>query len=133
MQSETDAQRLQDLGMHPDRIRTAGNLKFDAGAVLTTGEKTSEIRERFGLGGDVPLILAASTHAPEEKIILDSFKRLSELQPVRLMLAPRRPERFQEVASLIQAPGMTLGRKKKTPKAAERGASVNPPDKVGAN
>src|SRR5687768_18162585 len=49
MQSETDAQRLQDLGMHPDRIRTAGNLKFDAGAVLTTGEKTSEIRERFGL------------------------------------------------------------------------------------
>src|SRR5688572_11397624 len=131
MQSETDAQRLQDLGMHPDRIRTAGNLKFDAGAVLTTGEKTSEIRERFGLGGDVPLILAASTHAPEEKIILDSFKRLSEWQPVRLMLAPRRPERFQEVASLIQGSGMSWARRTNTPNAADADASVILLDTIG--
>ena len=131
MQSDADAQRLQDLGMPADRIRTAGNLKFDVGAVPATGEKTAEIRERFGLRGDVPLILAASTHAPEEKIILDSFNQLSASQPVRLMLAPRHPERFQEVASLIQAAGMSWARRTNPAEAGDADASVILLDTIG--
>src|SRR5215211_3758157 len=71
MQSETDAQRLQALGMSQEKLFTAGNLKFDAeiGSELT--DKTSELTERFGLQSKGPLILAASTHAPEEEIILE--------------------------------------------------------------
>ena len=62
MQSETDAQRLQALGMPGAKLFTAGNLKFDAEAGSDLGETTNEIAERFGLVSDVPLVLAASTH-----------------------------------------------------------------------
>ena len=128
MQSETDAERLQALGMAADRIRTAGNLKFDAGAVASTGEKTAEIRERFGLQSDVPLILAASTHAPEEKIILESFKQISA---ARLMIAPRHPERFAEVASLIQSSGLSWARRTGVPAASDTQANVILLDTIG--
>jgi 3-deoxy-D-manno-octulosonic-acid transferase len=131
MQSETDARRLQDLGMRTDRIRTAGNLKFDAQVAPSAGEKTAEIGERFGLHAGAPLILAASTHAPEEKIILDSFNQLSASQPVRLMLAPRHPERFREVASLIQSSGMNWARRTNAPSAADTDASVILLDTIG--
>jgi 3-deoxy-D-manno-octulosonic-acid transferase len=135
MQSETDAQRLQDLGMQADRVRTAGNLKFDAGAVPSNGEKTADLAERFALVGDgharTPLILAASTHAPEEKIILESFKQVLASQPVRLMLAPRHPERFAEVASLIQSSGLSWARRTEAANPADADASVILLDTIG--
>jgi 3-deoxy-D-manno-octulosonic-acid transferase len=131
MQSETDAQRLQDLGMRSDQIRTAGNLKFDAGAFPSAGKKTAGIRERFGLIAGEPLILAASTHAPEEKIILESFKQVRASQPVRLMLAPRHPERFAEVASLIQSTGLSWARRTNAPDAGDASTAVILLDTIG--
>jgi 3-deoxy-D-manno-octulosonic-acid transferase len=129
MQSEIDAARLRQLGMPPDRIHTAGNLKFDAGAAASSAEKTAQIRERFALNSDVPLILAASTHAPEEKIILESFKQLDGR--ARLMLAPRHPERFQEVASLIRDSGMTWARRTSAADSSDARASVILLDTIG--
>ena len=131
MQSEKDAQRLQDLGMRATRIRTAGNLKFDAGARPSASEKTAEIRERFGLRAGGPLILAASTHAPEEKIIIESFKQVRASRPVRLMLAPRHPERFAEVASLIQSTGLSWARRTYAPDAGDADAAVILLDTIG--
>ena len=128
MQSEPDAERLQALGMPADRIRTAGNLKFDAGAAASAAEKTGEIRERFGLHAGAPLILAASTHAPEEKIILDSFKQISG---ARLMIAPRHPERFAEVASTIQSSGLSWARRTDARAAADTQANVILLDSIG--
>ena len=129
MQSEVDAGRLRDLGMPSDRIHTAGNLKFEAGAVAPATEKTQEIRERFALSSGVPLILAASTHAPEERVLLESFKHLSA--NARLMLAPRHPERFQEVASLIRDSGMSWARRTNAPDAADASANVILLDTIG--
>src|SRR5690242_2347885 len=63
MQSDTDAGRLRVLGMAEDKLYTAGNLKFDA-EFARESTKTAEICERFGLQSGLPLILAASTHAP---------------------------------------------------------------------
>lgn len=131
MQSEADAQRLQELGMDPDRLRTAGNLKFDAGVVASAVGKTAEIRERFGLHAGAPLILAASTHAPEEKIVIESFKRVSESRPVRLMLAPRHPERFQEVASLLESSGFSWARRTNAPHPSDADARVILLDTIG--
>lgn len=129
MQSDVDAGRLRDLGMPVSRLHTAGNLKFDAKDISVATEKTAEIRERFGLRDDVPVVLAASTHAPEEKIILDSFKQLD--QSVRLMLAPRHPERFQEVASLIRESGLSWARRTEAPNAADANARVILLDTIG--
>src|SRR5256885_6687847 len=86
MQSEADAERLQVLGMPRGRLFTAGNLKFDAEIASELANTTNEVKERFGLQANVPLILAASTHAPEEEIIIESFKQLTAKQPARLLL-----------------------------------------------
>lgn len=131
MQSEADAERLQALGMPSDKLFTAGNLKFDADGGSDLGETTIEIAERFGLQSDVPLILAASTHAPEEEIILESFKQLRTKQPARLMIAPRHPERFNEVASLIQNSRLSWTRRMNIPEAGDRDADVILLDTIG--
>jgi len=131
MQSETDAQRLQALGMPGEKIFTAGNLKFDAQPASDLAHTTDEIRDRFGLQTEVPLILAASTHAPEEEIILDSFKQITANQPARLMLAPRHPERFNEVASLIQNSGLSWARRMNLPQPTDPNATVILLDTIG--
>ena len=131
MQSETDAQRLKTLGMPDEKLFTAGNLKFDAEPGSDLAETTNEIRARFGLQSEVPLILAASTHAPEEEIILESFKQIRTKQPARLMIAPRHPERFNEVASLIQGSGLSWTRRTSVPEANDSDATVILLDTIG--
>lgn len=131
MQSETDAQRLQALGMSGETLFTAGNLKFDAEVGSDLADLTNETAERFGLRSDIPLILAASTHAPEEEIILQSFKQLTTKHPVRLMIAPRHPERFNEVASLIQNSGLSWARRTSPPNANDPNATVILLDTIG--
>jgi len=130
MQSETDAERLQSLGMESDRLFTAGNLKFDA---EVAGETTriEEIGNRFGFRSGTPLILAASTHSGEEAMILESFKQLRTKQPVRLMIAPRHPERFNEVAALIQKSGLSWARKTNPPQPEDADAAVILLDTIG--
>jgi 3-deoxy-D-manno-octulosonic-acid transferase len=131
MQSETDAQRLGALGMPNERLFNAGNLKFDAelGSELTN--KTAELRRRFAFDSNVPLILAASTHAPEEEIILESMQRLRQKQPVRLLLAPRHPERFNEVAALLQKSGLSWTRRTNPPEPSDTEASIVLLDTIG--
>ena len=131
MQSETDARRLEDLGMAKDKLFNAGNLKFDAELAGELTSKTEELRARFACDKSVPLILAASTHAPEEEIILESIQKLRQKQPVRLMLAPRHPERFNEVASLLQKSGLTWTRRTNAPSPNDASATVVLLDTIG--
>src|ERR1051326_3046132 len=131
MQSEKDAARLRELG--GTKVVVAGNLKFDVGIV----DLQPDLRSRFGLKADAPLVLAASTHAPEEKIVLDSFKRLrrtvdaEEALRARLMIAPRKPERFAEVAALIEASGLSWARRTSAPQATDTDAEVILLDTIG--
>jgi 3-deoxy-D-manno-octulosonic-acid transferase len=129
MQSEADAERLKYLGMPDGKLFTAGNLKFDAELASGLTDKTEEIRNRFGLNSTVPLVLAASTHAPEEEIILESIKQLK--QPVRLMLAPRHPERFKEVAALVQNSGLSWSKRTNVPDSRDANATVILLDTIG--
>lgn len=129
MQSDADAERLEYLGMPPERLFTAGNLKFDAEVSNGLAEKTGEVRERFGLQPDVPLVLAASTHAPEEEIVLASIKQLK--QTVRLMIAPRHPERFNEVALLIENSGFSWAKRTNGREPSDAHATVILLDTIG--
>jgi 3-deoxy-D-manno-octulosonic-acid transferase len=114
MQSEQDATRLAALGIAPAKLCISGNLKFDAPPLPTTTALTEQLRSRFELSGEVPVILAASTHAPEEEMLLKSFQTLKH-KPARLIIAPRHPERFQEVASLLQQSGLKWARRTSEP------------------
>ena len=89
------------------------------------------ICERFDLHSGAPLIVAASTHAPEEEIILESLKQLRTKHPARLMIAPRHPERFNEVASLIQNSGLSWTRRTNHPEANDTEATVILLDTIG--
>ena len=132
MQSEADEQRIHALGFPAENLFTSGNLKFDAGAMPAATSATADIRKRFSLDDSVPLILAASTHAPEERIILESFRQLrTGVQKPRLMLAPRHPERFQEVASLLQSSGLTWSQRTATPQQSDSVCEVILLDTIG--
>ena len=123
-----DAERIGALGMPKERLFTAGNLKFDAEVAGGLTNKTEEIRTRFGLDAGAPLILAASTHANEEEIILESVKQLGN---VRLMIAPRHPERFKEVANLIQQSGLSWTRRTNPADPNDTNATVILLDTIG--
>jgi len=128
MQSDKDAARIQALGMLPQRTFTSGNLKFESGIYT---DKSSDLGERFRLNTNVPLLLAASTHAPEEKIVVESFKRLRESHGARLLIAPRHPERFAEVAALLEASGVSWARRTDTSAASDANAEVILLDTIG--
>jgi len=94
-QSATDAERLRSLGAV--RVQVSGNLKFDATpnpAQLAAGRAWREALGR-------PVVLLASTREGEEKLL---FQYLDLLSPeVLLLVVPRHPQRFDEVAELAQS------------------------------
>jgi len=102
-QSETDAQRLLCLGVNKDKLRITGNLKFDS---LTLAKAGVDYRAKLGLGAKEKLFIAASTHSGEEEIILAAYAKLKEGSPdLRLLIAPRHPERSPQVCGLVKKTG----------------------------
>jgi 3-deoxy-D-manno-octulosonic-acid transferase len=133
MQTEADAARLIALGLAPERARVTGNIKFDmeeaAGQPLT-----EEMRRRFRFDKDRPLVVAASTHAPEERVVLEAFKlAAAETQTARprLLIAPRHPERFAEVAAQIEASGLSWSRRSDAPRESDATCDVLLLDSIG--
>lgn len=103
MQGSNDANRLISLGMPGAKTIVTGNLKFDVGTTEADAATTEYLRNRFGLDGSRPLVVAASTHEPEERWVLDAFcSAANGAKPEpRLLIAPRHPARFDSVAKLI--------------------------------
>jgi 3-deoxy-D-manno-octulosonic-acid transferase len=134
MQSAADAKRLVSLGIRNTKVKVTGNVKFDQQFDETENALTEKFRERFNISADAPLIVAASTHAPEEKWILDAFKTVykssSDKLP-RLLLVPRHPERFGEVAELIKETGFDWARRSEQPSARDKSAEIILLDSIG--
>ncbi len=133
MQSEADAARIAELGLATDKIVSAGNMKFDSKPVAPAVETTRQLRERFALDDSASLILAASTHAPEERVILEAYQSLRSTtgSELRLMLAPRRPERFREVATMLQNSGLAWARRTESPAETDKTAAIILLDTIG--
>ena len=122
MQENADATRIMSLGLRASKVKVTGNLKFDHELDDRENEITAEMRERFGISADAPLIIAASTHEPEEKWIIAAFKdvwKSSREKLPRLMIAPRHPERFAEVAELVKSSGFTWVRRSEKPSSRD--------------
>jgi 3-deoxy-D-manno-octulosonic-acid transferase len=134
MQSPEDAKRLEALGIPSERVFISGNIKFDVASDESMKELTAAFSERFELNGTLPVILAASTHDPEEAIIIESFEQVARdatvLRP-RLIIAPRHPERFKEVASLIGRSGLGWARRSEPALDTDRSADVILLDSIG--
>ncbi|MFS8086108.1 MAG: 3-deoxy-D-manno-octulosonic acid transferase, partial [Acidobacteriota bacterium] len=132
MQSDRDAARIRELGLAADRVLMSGNVKFDSAEVAGDAPVTNALRTRFGFSEATQLIVAGSTHAPEEAVIIGAFKNLKASQPgVRLLIAPRHPERFSEVATLLQKSGLDWARRSARQEPADSDCEVILLDSVG--
>jgi len=101
VQTATDYQRLRRLGVDEARLVITGNMKFDKIAV-NPPVSTGITRESLRIAGDAKVLLAGSTHPGEEEIILKAYAVLGSAFPsLRLILAPRHPERAAEVARKV--------------------------------
>ena len=107
MQTDIDARRIIDIGAPRDRVVTVGNLKFDQSLPIVTAEEKSEFYKMLYVNEEQKIFIAGSTHRGEEDSILDIFQTLKKSHPdLILILAPRHPERFNEVAQLITRYGL---------------------------
>jgi 3-deoxy-D-manno-octulosonic-acid transferase len=103
-QSEDDAQRFRDLGMDKDRVAMAGNLKFDRILPDNLGATVRRLREQWG---ERATWVAGSTRPGEETIVLEAHRQLRERRSdALLILAPRHPDRSDEIRGLIEEAGM---------------------------
>ena len=104
LQSETDARRLSALGASPEKLRVTGNMKFDNAdypALRDPATRDAEYKKRLGLGEKERLLTAGSTHPGEEEIILRVHKQLlKDFPELKLLIAPRHPERAGEIGKL---------------------------------
>ncbi len=106
MQSDLDRERLLRIGVERWKVKTVGNIKFDRAWAPMGKDEQKDWLHTLHLDPEDPVWVAGSTHAGEEEIILDVFKRLRGLFPrVRLILAPRRVERATEIHRLSSERG----------------------------
>jgi 3-deoxy-D-manno-octulosonic-acid transferase len=104
-QSEADAARLLKLGAAS--VRVAGNLKFDIAPPPDLLERGVGWKAKWG---QRPVLLAASTREGEEAPILRAFAETAPPE-VLLVLVPRHPQRFDEVAALVESAGLACQRR----------------------
>jgi 3-deoxy-D-manno-octulosonic-acid transferase len=111
-QSDVDAQRLLELGCAPDRVTVAGNLKFDVRAA----EESDATLLLRALVVDLQIVVAGSTLEGEEAALLAAWPQLLATDPnLVLVIAPRHPERFGEVAELLEKSGHSWVRRSDWP------------------
>jgi 3-deoxy-D-manno-octulosonic-acid transferase len=110
-QTEQDRQRLVTLGACEGTIRVAGNLKFDLCPPPAPPIVVS-LRNAFALASATPILVCGSTVDGEEPLLLQAFVNVLASYPRAVMImAPRHPERFAEVASLVEQLGIRLWRR----------------------
>lgn len=106
-QSEEDAARFRALGA--PRVEVSGNLKFDVPAPPV---EERALEALSGAIGGRPVLLAASTHPGEEALVMATHKALrKEIKDLLTIIAPRHPERGEEIASLGTEAGLAVARR----------------------
>lgn len=113
-QSEAMAERFLVLGAPPDRVRDAGNFKFDFEA--RAADPDSPV---LRWAGDAPVWIAASTMPPaepgdpdEDDVVISAYSEVHRTHPdLRLILVPRKPERFDTAARKLEAAGIAYVRR----------------------
>jgi len=120
-QDETIARRFAMLGTSSEKIEVTSSLKWDSAAVVDRVDGCDRLAAALGIDKRAPLWVCGSTGPGEEKLVLDAHRKLlaafsqgveesAGKTPV-LAVIPRKPERFEEVARLIQSAGFDCHRR----------------------
>lgn len=113
-QSEEDARRYRSIGVRPEIVRVLGNLKYDCIVGPVTPDERMKIRDDLGIPPDAVVMTAGSTREGEETLLIDAWTKAVQdatprlcsgqeckIQNAILVIAPRHPDRFAEVESLL--------------------------------
>lgn len=112
-QDAATAERFIALGVAVERVEVTGTLKYDISCPLDIKNKALALQSKWQLSRR-KIIVAASTHGGEEELILSSFLIIKEKIPgLLLILVPRHPERFNQVAHLISQYALSMKRRSK--------------------
>ncbi len=107
VQTNADAERFRRLGAHD--IHVTGNLKFDAAFARENSLLSGEFRRRFGVR---KVVLAASLREGEEALLIDALKGTGRFASNALLLmVPRHPQRFEEVADFLARANVSFARR----------------------
>ena len=110
-QTDEDMRRLVEIGASDARVQVAGNLKFDV-APPPMPSIAASLRASFDQSGVGPVLVCGSTLDEEEGLLLSAFRNILATHSKAVMiLAPRHPERFAEVASLVDQLGFRVWRR----------------------
>lgn len=110
-QTDEDQKRLVDIGAPANRVKVSGNLKFDA-PLPAPPPVVASLRDSFSRDGATPVLVCGSTVEGEEPLLLRTFENILASHPKALMiLAPRHPERFAQVATTLEQLGIRFWRR----------------------
>lgn len=110
MQSKEDAYRIISIGAQPERVGVMGNFKFDVD--LHKSHNSSDWMNRI----NGKILVAGSTHRGEEEIILNAYEIIKKsMSDLKLILAPRHPERFSEVEEILKRKRFNFIRRSELP------------------
>jgi 3-deoxy-D-manno-octulosonic-acid transferase len=128
MQEPAHVRRIVEMGAPAERVRALGSLKYDA----VEEPQTPEALARLFDAGEAPIWVAGSTVEGEEELVLRAFSSIRQQEPdVRLVLAPRHPERFGAVAERVEAAGLGCVRRSRLGSASWSGGEVLLLDTLG--
>ena len=136
MQSDESARRIVDIGAEPQRVVVTGSLKFDSldipGASPSGDRGRNRVLRYFRIAAGRPVIIAASTLRGEEEPVLDAFQRIrATMTNALLIIAPRKPERFDEAERLARRAGWNVARRTELRVDAEPRCDVVILDTIG--
>jgi len=112
MQSEGDKNRIIDVGAPSEITSVMGNLKFDITNNLSE-QNIIDLKSEFKAENN-PVLLVGSTHKGEDEILLSTYSKLLKTMPdLKMILAPRHPERLKDVENLIISMKFSYGKRSK--------------------
>jgi len=144
VQTREYADHYQPLGVPARRIHVTGSVKYDGVCADRGNPRTRELARLLGIGDDERVLIAGSTQAPEERIILDIYRRAREQGPkecakppselrgrlsakLRLIIVPRQKDRFEEVAALLRRSGEAIVRRSEITTALSNSTTLSRP------
>ena len=111
-QTELYAGWFRRLGVSSEVIRITGSIKFDGANTDCNNPETQQFRKLANVTAEDIVFLAGSTQYPEEKFAVECYEHLqSDFPQLRLILVPRHPERFDEVAAMLDDKGILWERR----------------------
>lgn len=131
-QNDTYAERFRALGAPPAVVHVTGSIKFDGAQTDRQSPATVRLREMWRVPDDAFVLLAGSTQDPEERMAVQALRAvLPRCANARLIIVPRHPERFEEVAQMLDQTGLEWQRRSRIEESDGAAARILLVDVVG--